>query len=731
MTCAKDSLLRRMLCIVISLVLVSTVGWPAGTIQRAYADEPAACAPESEAQLAAEERSADPEELGYVPGEIVVVYEEGATESRKDEAAAVVEGERAPEEAVFADMVVGKVEISDNLTVETAAAAIAEDPAVKYAVPNYLAEAFEEATAAPSSVAISKVDELKGRQWYLDYVKASGAWKLLAANGAFRQSVKVGVIDTGAQLDHPDLADVIDRSRSFEVLSGSRAASLRGDGYTNGGTTRDEFSSHGTHVCGIIAAEADNGGIAGVASGGGTSVANKIIDLVVADAFPSLADDDNGNLQASADVEDIVFALRRAAEKGCSVVNMSLGFTSTDTRLIALFNEVIGTLVSKYDVVVVAAMGNNGKNVQCVPAVCDNVIAVASLSHRNQDSGWGSFQNATWFTGDVTRSAFSNYGSWCDLSAPGERVYSTYVTKSGANDYVYMDGTSMATPVVTAVAAMVRAANPGLSAAEVSDVLCGTATDLYMRGRDSQSGYGAVNAEAAVAAALKKAEETAKVGWELRNGKWYYWQSGGVLAKKWAKIQGAWYYFDSSGAMCTGWVRDGGSWYYLSSSGSMRTGWLQVGGKWYYLKPSGAMAVGWLQIEGVWYYLEQSGAMRIGWLQLGGSWYYLRNSGAMASGWQNVGGAWYYLQPRSGVMQIGWQKIGAFWYYLSGSGAMRTGWFKSGGSWYFLRDSGAMATGWLQQGGTWYYLSGSGAMVTGTRIIGGISYTFDSSGAMR
>ena len=118
-----------------------------------------------------------------------------------------------------------------------------------------------------------------------------------------------------------------------------------------------------------------------------------------------------------------------------------------------------------------------------------------------------------------------------------------------------------------------------------------------------------------------------------------------------------------------------------------------------------------LRIDGKTYRFDERGYMVTGWVLDGGWWFYHEASGAQASGWANVDGTWYYLEPPAG--------------------AMVTGWVQDGGAWYYLTASGAMATGWVKDGAYWYYLDEGGVMVTGERTIDGIAYSFDSSGRMR
>ena len=128
-----------------------------------------------EAALAEEERSADIDELGYIPGEIIVVYEESASDAEKQAAIDVVEGEESAAEATFEESVAVPVEISDDVTVETAAEMVKQDPAVRYALPNYTVSTYDEPSAVAQGAAAVKIDDLQARQWYIDYVKAPAA----------------------------------------------------------------------------------------------------------------------------------------------------------------------------------------------------------------------------------------------------------------------------------------------------------------------------------------------------------------------------------------------------------------------------------------------------------------------------------------------------------------------------------------------------------------------------
>lgn len=184
---------------------------------------------------------------------------------------------REPEPAPFDSGDAAVVDIADEITVDTAVEAAAAEDAVKYAFPNYVAKSFDEPAASAQSSAASPLatgDELASQQWYLSAVKAPEAWSLLAASGRSVEPVRVAVLDTGASISHSDLQGPLDMSRSGEVVWADMKTGkvsfkpLRGDGYLNGTNEMPFYSTHGTHVAGIIAAKAGNGGVLGVASGG-------------------------------------------------------------------------------------------------------------------------------------------------------------------------------------------------------------------------------------------------------------------------------------------------------------------------------------------------------------------------------------------------------------------------------------------------------------------------------
>ena len=97
----------------------------------------------------------------------------------------------------------------------------------------------------------------------------------------------------------------------------------------------------------------------------------------------------------------------------------------------------------------------------------------------------------------------------------------------------------------------------------------------------------------------------------------------------WVKTEIGWMY-NGNGKPVTGWKLIDGKWYYFESTGVMQTGWKLISGKWYYFHTDGAMRTGCKQIDGKWYYFHTDGAMRTGWKQIDDKWYYLYEDGHMA-----------------------------------------------------------------------------------------------------
>ena len=252
-----------------------------------------------------------------------------------------------------------------------------------------------------------------------------------------KPDVVVAVIDDGVDLDHEDLEGNI--IQPYDIVEGSDESLPIGE--------------HGTHVAGIIAAEIDN------ATGGvGVAPKTKIMPLNVfqgEDAYTS----------------DVIEAIYHAVDHEADIINMSLG----NYYYSWLYQEAID-YAHEAGVVLIAAAGNEATDEPAYPASYDHVVSVASTT------SWDS------------PSYFSNYGPTIDVSAPGSYIYSTLP----GDNYGEMSGTSMASPVVAGVAALIKANEPKLTSDQIVTRLTETADDLGAKGKDEDYGHGRVNASAAV-----------------------------------------------------------------------------------------------------------------------------------------------------------------------------------------------------------------------------------------
>ena len=241
-------------------------------------------------------------------------------------------------------------------------------------------------------------------------------------------AIKVAIIDTGIQKDHPDL----------NVAGGVN--------YTPGPPKKyNDGHGHGTHVAGIVGALNNGIGVVGVAPG------------VRLNAVRVLDDNGSGSLSG------VIAGVDWAASHGMDVANMSLGaqWLYEDDPLC----DAIDSAVNRGVTMVVAA-GNMGDYADIyTPAHCLNAITVSAIA--DSDGLPGGYGGATSYGEDDTFATFSNLGWLVDIAAPGVDILSTF--KGGT--YETMSGTSMASPHVAGAAALFIAKNPGASPAVVAAAL--------------------------------------------------------------------------------------------------------------------------------------------------------------------------------------------------------------------------------------------------------------------
>ena len=321
------------------------------------------------------------------------------------------------------------------------------DPAVEFVEPDYFVFATPTDFVRRQSGADTKMmttetfpnDPLySSLQWALPKINAPRAWDLARGSG-----VTIAILDSGVDLDHPDLAAKI----------------VSGYDFINSDANADDDNGHGTHVAGIAAAISNNAlGVAGLAWDA------KIMPVKVLNT--------NGTGPSSALARGICWA----ANHGADVINMSL----SNRYLSNAVREAVDYANSK-DIVSIASAGNEflkGNTIQ-YPAALNNVSAVAATD--NQDA----------------QAAFSNTGIYVDIAAPGVDIFSTYV-RNQVPVITTLNGTSMAAPFVSGLAALVLSVSPDLSPSHVKAVIHDSAVDLGDPGRDVVFGYGRIDAAAAL-----------------------------------------------------------------------------------------------------------------------------------------------------------------------------------------------------------------------------------------
>lgn len=284
------------------------------------------------------------------------------------------------------------------------------------------------------------------REWHLNAIEAPAAWDLASASG-----VLIAVCDTGVASTQPDLAPVLRADLGHNSVDGS--------------ANWAPVTNHGTLVAGAAAAAGNNGvGVAGVARGA------SLLPIRI-----------TNRSDGSASVSDAAACITYAADHGARVINLSFEMAGS-----AAIGDAARYAESKGALTFVGA-GNNGIN----PGWTDlpNVIAVGAT-----ESGG-------------THAAYSNFGSFVDISAPGTGIMTTWPD----GHYDMASGTSFASPVAAGVAALIFGANPNLTAAQARDILYSTADDLGSAGRDDYFGVGQVNARRAVVAALSTAADAKTV----------------------------------------------------------------------------------------------------------------------------------------------------------------------------------------------------------------------------
>ncbi|WP_351224400.1 type VII secretion-associated serine protease mycosin [Streptomyces sp. NPDC002133] len=314
------------------------------------------------------------------------------------------------------------------------------------------------------SAAPAQADGIRARQWALDAMHTDEAWQTTRGKG-----ITVAVLDTGVDDSHPDLTGQVLPTKDligFGAERGDRA-----------------WAQHGTAMAGIIAAHGHGPGREDGVLGIAPEAKIQPVRVILEGNDPARKRARSTRGSALAD------GIRWAADHGADVINLSLGDDSESAHPEKSEDAAVQYALAK-GAVVVASAGNGGEKGDHIsyPAAYPGVIAVAAVDRFG------------------TRASFSTRRWYATVSAPGVDVVIAHPDRR----YYEGWGTSAASAFVSGAVALVRSAHPGLTPAQIKELLADTARNGPRSGRDDAKGYGIVDPAAALEAADKIAPADAR-----------------------------------------------------------------------------------------------------------------------------------------------------------------------------------------------------------------------------
>lgn len=433
--------------------------------------------------------------MGIVPGELLVQYKSGFNVQQRAMNRVNAGVDLAEEIADNVQIASGagtieRLSLPDNLSIDSAKAWFARQPGVAYAEPNYWISATDvsndpyytsgrlwnmEGSDSPVNAGPAGTTNPNG-------INAEAAWQ---SGHTGSNSVVVGIVDTGIQTTHPELADNIwvnpfDAPDGIDNDGNGYVDDVNGwDFVNNDNSVYDGLTDgHGTHVAGIIGAKGGNGvGVAGV-------------DWNVSMISAKFMSATGGTTADAVKAIDYLTDLKVRHGINLAAINTSWG---SDEYSQALQDAILRS--AKSDILLVAAAGNDHINNDATPFYPASYSTLTPTANESAAS-YDSVISVTSIASDGGLAYYSNTGpTSVDIAAPGSSIISTVPN----NSYAIYSGTSMATPHVTGAIALYAATHPGTSAADIKSAILGSARpSQYLAGKSVTGGVLDVNAALAV-----------------------------------------------------------------------------------------------------------------------------------------------------------------------------------------------------------------------------------------
>jgi subtilisin family serine protease len=407
----------------------------------------------------------------FKAGEIIVKFKEGISQAGAQSLLLAEDLEILDEMDQLGIVLLSVAEGQELETIEE----LKRNPLVEYAEPNYVVQISDPiATESDSNslpMALSSPgdfppdDPYLPWQWNLSRINAFGAWDITTGS----EKVIIALIDTGVDLDHPELKDKIWTNpgeipgNGIDDDGNGFVDDVHGWDFVDWDSEPQDDHGHGTFVAGVATAETDNGILMAGVSWGVEIMAVKVLDRV-----------------GKGYVHDINGGIRYAADNGAEIIHVS-GYVRSDAYSNAMQLPV--NYAHSEGALVVAGSGDPDQEKTIPPdayqyyAALDHVVSVAATDR--DDERWGD----------------STYNEMVDVAAPGASVFSFFPGGDG-----YWSSTGLAAAHVSGLAALIWSVNPYLTNDQVEDIIKSTAVDLGEPGRDDYFGHGRIDAAAAVLA---------------------------------------------------------------------------------------------------------------------------------------------------------------------------------------------------------------------------------------